>query len=140
MYNGITYLNGIVNNDLYEIKLIDDHTDNKTKLAREYKNKNSIELWVKRLGHRNYNSLKELKEFDSRIEIDMCRHKNVCEKCIKCKFTDSPYPKKTEHRANKVLQLILSNICSPFKMPTMGGKTYFLTFIDDYSRFVYVYL
>ena len=83
MYNGITYLNGIVNNDLYEVKQIDKHSDDKANLVHECKNKNCIDLWHKRLGHRNYNSLKELKQLVSGIEIDMCRHKNVCEECIK---------------------------------------------------------
>ena len=58
----------------------------------------------------------------------------------KMKLTDSPYPKKTEQRANKALQLIHSDIYGPFKTPTMGSKIYFLTFIDDCSRFTYVYL
>lgn len=46
----------------------------------------------KRLVHRNINHIKELvnKDMASAIEIDNCKHDDVCEICIDS-FTDSPY-------------------------------------------------
>lgn len=45
------------------------------------------------------------------------------------------------NRTNKVLDLIHSDVCGPINTPTIGGKTYFLTFIIiDCSRFTIIYL
>ena len=38
------------------------------------------------------------------------------------------------------LELIHSNLCEMNGELTKGGKRYFITFIDDYTRFCYVYL
>ncbi|GKE11359.1 zinc finger, CCHC-type containing protein [Tanacetum coccineum] len=40
----------------------------------------------------------------------------------------------------KVLELIHSNLCDLHATPSMRNKKYFMTFIDDASRFCYVYL
>ena len=39
-----------------------------------------------------------------------------------------------------MLDLVHSDICEMNGQITMSGKRYFITFIDDYSRFCYVYL
>jgi len=36
--------------------------------------------------------------------------------------------------------LIYTDICGPFNAPSFGGKKYFITFIDDFSRYCYLYL
>src|ERR1044072_7045615 len=54
------------------------------------------------------------------------------------KITRQPF-KKIE-RSSKVLDLIHSDVCDLHGWPTIGGKKYFVTFIDDCSRFCYVYL
>ena len=43
-------------------------------------------------------------------------------------------------RSNAPLELIHTDICGPFDIPTWGGEKYFITFIDDYSRYYYLYL
>ena len=35
---------------------------------------------------------------------------------------------------------IHSNICDSNRGPTDGGSHYFVTFIDDFSKFCYIYL
>ena len=39
-----------------------------------------------------------------------------------------------------MLELVHSNVCELNGVLTRGGKRYFITFIDDFSRFTYVYL
>ena len=46
----------------------------------------------------------------------------------------------TEHRATKILELVHSDVCGPMKTPSIGGARYFLTFIDDFSRKIWVYV
>ena len=54
-------------------------------------------------------------------------------------MTRSPFPKAS--RSSEPLAIVHSDICGKFSTPTLGGqKVYFITFIDDYSRFGYVYL
>jgi hypothetical protein len=40
----------------------------------------------------------------------------------------------------QLLELVYSDICEINGMLTMGGKRYFITFINNYSHFTYVYL
>jgi Integrase core domain len=39
-----------------------------------------------------------------------------------------------------VLELIHRDICGPFPTATRNGHVYFISFIDDYSRYGYIYL
>ena len=43
-------------------------------------------------------------------------------------------------RANQPLELIHSDVCGPMNVKARCGCEYFVTFIDDYSRYGYVYL
>ena len=46
--------------------------------------------------------------------------------------------RKNANRSSNILEIIHTNICCPDM--DMPGKKYFITFIDDYSRYMYVYL
>ena len=54
-------------------------------------------------------------------------------------MTKSPFSGKGE-RASDVLELIHIDVCDPMNISTRDGYVYFITFIDDYSRYRYVYL
>ena len=43
-------------------------------------------------------------------------------------------------RATEPLELIHSDVCGPMSIKARGGYEYFVTFIDDYFRYGYVYL
>ena len=43
-------------------------------------------------------------------------------------------------RATDLLALVHTDVCGPFDVPTRGNFVYFITFIDDLSRYGYVYL
>ena len=53
-------------------------------------------------------------------------------------MTKKPFPKV--ERNSQLLELVHSDICEINDMLTRGEKRYFITFIDDYSHFTYVYL
>lgn len=38
-----------------------------------------------------------------------------------------------------MVELIHSDVCGPLKVKTIGGTSYFVTFIDDYSRKLWVF-
>ena len=43
-------------------------------------------------------------------------------------------------RARQKLELVHSDLCGPMKTASLGGAKYFVTFIDDFSRKVWIYL
>ena len=54
------------------------------------------------------------------------------------KITKQHFP--NVKRNSVILDLIHSDICDFHSTPLIGNKKYVITFIDDYSRFCYVYL
>jgi fructose/tagatose bisphosphate aldolase len=62
----------------------------------------------------------------------------VCVECVKGKRTN--IRRLGADRKLDVLELIHTDICEPFHTATRNGQQYFITFIDDYSRYGYLYL
>ncbi|GJU37568.1 retrotransposon protein, putative, ty1-copia subclass [Tanacetum coccineum] len=60
------------------------------------------------------------------------------ELCVCGKMTKNPFY-GTWNWADDLLGLIHTDVCGPFRVPTQDGDTYFITFIDDFSRYGYGY-
>ena len=54
-------------------------------------------------------------------------------------MTKTPFTGYSE-RVNDLLGLIHSDVCGPLSLTARGGYQYFITFIDNFSRYGYVYL
>ena len=54
-------------------------------------------------------------------------------------MTKRPFSGKGE-RAKEPLELVHSNVCVPLNVQARGGYEYFVSFIDDFSRYAYIYL
>ena len=63
----------------------------------------------------------------------------VCEACKAGKMHANPFP-ISHSRASRPLQLVHSDVHGPVKVPTHQGYRFWVTFIDDFSRFKAVYL
>ena len=96
----------------------------------------SLSLWHARLGHLNYKSLKYMAKHGL-ISVTNDKH-DKCEICTQAKITKKPFP--TVERNSELLDLIHSDICELNGILTRGGKGYFITFIDDFSKYTHVYL
>jgi len=55
------------------------------------------------------------------------------------KIVESPIKKYTNNRAVIPFHTIFSDLKGPFKVPSHGGYRYMMSFIDDFSRYGYVY-
>ena len=93
--------------------------------------------WYARLGHIGQERMYRLARKGmlgplTKIEFP------ICENCLARKITRKPFNK--EIRAKKPLHLIYFDICGPMNVKAKRGALYFITFIDDYSRFDHVYL
>ncbi|KRX56900.1 Retrovirus-related Pol polyprotein from transposon TNT 1-94 [Trichinella sp. T9] len=96
--------------------------------------------WHRRLGHLNERSLLELTRHEKVFGMKVGKEKlPVCEICIKGKQTQSPFPKNQAKRRCRPLELIHTDICGPMRQNSIGGSKYFVTFIDDYSRWCEIY-
>ena len=54
-------------------------------------------------------------------------------------MTNSPFSGIGE-RAIELLELKHSDVCGPMSTNAIGGHSYFITFVDDFSRYGHVYL
>ena len=90
-------------------------------------------LWHLRLGHLNIDHLRIILR---RMGIK-CPGELQSITCLKAKITSKPFGKGKEP-AEDVLELIHSDICGPLGKRS-GSAKYFVTFIDDYTRMVFVY-
>ena len=63
---------------------------------------------------------------------------STCEHCLKGKLPRKPFGKAT--RGEFPLQLIHSDVCGPMNVRARHGAYYFITFINDYSRYGLIYL
>ena len=63
----------------------------------------------------------------------------ACIGCVVGKHLERGYEKGKERRATQTLVLVHSDLIFPIPTPSYGGSRYVITFIDDYSRFCWVY-
>ncbi|KAL5757330.1 hypothetical protein ACOSP7_019941 [Xanthoceras sorbifolium] len=94
-------------------------------------------LWHMRLGHMSEKGLSELSRRgllcgQSTSKLDFCEH------CIFGKQKRVSFSTAI-HRTKGTLDYIHSDLWGPARVPSKGGARYMLTFIDDYSRKVWVY-
>ncbi|RVW82846.1 Retrovirus-related Pol polyprotein from transposon TNT 1-94 [Vitis vinifera] len=96
---------------------------------------NSSTLWHQRLGHISIQRIKRLVNDGVLSTLDFIDF-HTCVDCIKGKQTNKS--KKGAKRSTGILEIIHSDICCP-DMDAYGPK-YFISFINDYSRYMYIYL
>ena len=89
------------------------------------------------MGHVNYHTLHRLINLKllPKFEIDF-DHKY--ETCVEAKMAKASFI--SIERIIEPLDLIHSDVCDMKFVQTRGGKKYFITFIDDCTRYCYVYL
>ncbi|GKC62046.1 zinc finger, CCHC-type containing protein [Tanacetum coccineum] len=93
-------------------------------------------LWHARLGHVHFNGMQDMSKDGLILAFDMDTEK--CKTCMLNKITKKPF--QNIKREIEVLEFIHSDLCNLHATPSLGNKKYFMTFIDDDSRFSYVYL
>ena len=130
MYVGKGYLS----DDLFKINVMTIN-NNKNNDSSAYLLE-SDNLWHARLGHVNYKSLQKMIYMEILPKFEC--NKSKCQVCVESKFAKHPY--NSVERNSEPLDLIHTDICDMKSIPSHGGKKYFITFIDDCTRYCYVYL
>lgn len=91
--------------------------------------------WHRRLAHRNLNDIRLMKA--DGLKIRNCECSDICEMCIKGKMSRKSFPKKATSTEN-TLDCIVSDVCGPMQIESLGRKRYFVTFIDVHSNYTEV--
>lgn len=135
---------GVLCDGLYKLKLDTLFAEtlltlhHKVGTKRSLTNESSAYLWHKRLGHISKERIERLVKNGILHDLDFT-DLGVCVDCIKGKYTKHT-TKKAATRSTKLLEIIHTDICGPFDVPSLDGEKYFITFIDDFSRYGYIYL
>ncbi|KAI4312513.1 hypothetical protein MLD38_037320 [Melastoma candidum] len=127
-FSGTPFMEGRKVNSIYVMSAESAYVD------KVKKNETAV-LWHERLGHVGYHKLKvminnEMLKGLPKLEVNV---DNVCSGCQYGKAHQLPY-EDSKYRAEEPLQLIHSDVFGP-----VFGCRYMVTFIDDYSRYVWVY-
>ncbi|XP_068487969.1 uncharacterized protein [Phaseolus vulgaris] len=93
-------------------------------------------LWHYRLGHPSHERLHVLRKQYPFITIDT---HHVCDTCSRAKQRKLPFTLSTT-ATSAIFYLVHFDIWGPCSITSMQGFRYFLTIVDDYSRYTWVIL
>ncbi|CAN1246025.1 Retrovirus-related Pol polyprotein from transposon TNT 1-94 [Linum grandiflorum] len=134
--NGVFVGKGYMSGSLFVMDTI--ATINKNSAVSSYLIE-SFDKWHGRLGHVNKNSIRLMRKMNLLTNISGNDLSSKCSICIESKFTKKPfYP--VYNRVSSVLDLIHTDLAVFKDIESKGGKRYYITFIDDFSRYTKLYL
>ena len=138
--NGILLGTGSLVDKLYYLKF-ESVAQESIAIATGSEVENKADLWHRRLGHLNEIQLREMASHDlvKGVNIPKSTRISFCEKCVEGKMSKKPFKSVREIRSVRKLQCVHSDVCGPMPTQSIGGNKYFVTFIDDYSRYCKVY-
>lgn len=125
-------------NDLYKLR----ESDKVNSAVKLHHKEHCIHHWHKIFGHRDPEAIKKMcaDGLVDGLRINECDIRMSCDTCMKGKTTRLPFPSKSTSKTNKVVELIHTDVCGPMQTATSAGNRYFVTFIDDFSRFTVICL
>ena len=124
-------------NGIYVLNLHSPNLNIESKRLKSNNSKDSY-LWHCRLGHINERRLTRLHK-DGYLGSFDWESIEQCESCLCDKMTKSPFTGKGE-RTSECLGLIHTDVCGPINIQAIGSFSYFITFIDDHSRYGHMFL
>ncbi|XP_039141238.1 uncharacterized protein LOC120278531 [Dioscorea cayenensis subsp. rotundata] len=130
--NGEFVGKGYLNEGLFVLNIANGNSSSSAYIVE------SVNLWHGRLGHVNIASIKRLKNLNLIPAVNVNEF-SKCSVCVEAKFAKKPF-KSVENRNSKLLELIHTDLADFKNTISKGGKKYYVTFIDDFSRYTKVYL
>lgn len=99
--------------------------------------KPSSTRWHRRLGHPSFPIVHQVLKNNS-LPFTNKHDEPICDACQKGKSHQLPYPNSTSE-SHAPLELIYSDVWGPGPV-SVGRYKYYVSFIDDYSKFTWIYL
>ena len=127
---------GVMKGKLYMLKVVSK------KYVNVAKNNPNMKLWHCRFGHLGMDNISKL--LNENMVGGMSGVKDgdmsdVCEACVLGKQHRMPFPKKSFNKVTELFETVHSDVCGPMNVKSFGKLQYFVTFIDEYSRYTQVY-
>ena len=96
-------------------------------------------LWHQRLGHIGEKGLRIL-HGNGMVEgiSNLSLYFDLCEHFVYGKQNRVSFPSGAK-RANKILELMHSDVFGPMSVPSLGKSMHYVSFIDDFSRNTWIY-
>ncbi|KMQ84505.1 retrovirus-related pol polyprotein from transposon tnt 1-94, partial [Lasius niger] len=122
--------------NLYYIR----NADKKAQAASENQDRGKLALWHRRMGHLNVRDLVEMtkKRSISGVSIKHANNLPPCDTCMKGKLTQLSFTHSTS-RSTERLSIVHTDLCGPMRIQSKGGAFYFVTFVDDCTRWCEIY-
>lgn len=102
----------------------------------------SLQLWHKRMGHVHHSGIRQMATKNAmhrpRITGPAAKHA-PCEGCIMGRLPRLAIPKASKTKYTRLLGIVHTDIAGALPAPSKGCALYYVTFIDDLSRWVTVY-
>ena len=76
----------------------------------------------------------------SGMSLEWKQDTGFCESCVEGESNRLPFQHSSRKRADHSFELIHSDVCRKIGTLSLGGGEYFVTFIDDHTRHVWVYI
>lgn len=98
-------------------------------------------LWHARLGHVNFQAMKLLADKGMVGGVLAITHPNqLCQACLVAKQIRQLFPATANVRAEEPLELLHIDLCGSITPTTMAGNRYFALIVDDFSRWMWVFM
>ena len=99
-------------------------------------------LWHRRLGHLGDPGLLELakRNMVKGLSIDKKEVTSLYESCVLGKGHRLPFQSSSSKRAEHPLELVHTDVCGKIGSQSLAGGEYFVSFIDDHTRHVWIYI
>lgn len=92
-------------------------------------------MWHKRLGHAPVSMFTDIQKAVADPQVLPKERPNIdCEACEKSKITRK-ICKDSGNSCSQILEKIHSDVAGPFSTKSVGGKYYYISFIDEFSRY-----
>lgn len=121
--------------DVYELSVVKERSH----FVRSAHNVNCQHIWHKRFGHRDLQVITDIIKGELAENFDPrdCGIHEPCEACMEGKMARQSFPKKSKSKSKEIMDLIHTDV-GVSEIVTPSGNKYFMTIIDDYSRYSFV--
>jgi transposase InsO family protein len=141
--SGKVLYKGLSENGLYPIHT--NHPSVQTNTASPsvsafLSSKNKWQLWHHRLGHPSDRVLvSALPNLSSCISVQNKHVQHHCKHCLIGKMHKLPF-EPSKFQSTQPLELVHSDVWGPAPITSFNGYRYYILFVDDYTRFSWLYL
>lgn len=132
------------------------HTSGRRLIARGYRQRSlyyldegkeldqahtTTETWHRRFGHLGSQALTKLEKMVNGLTLTRSAEvaSGVCVPCADGKQHRTPFQEGTR-KTSRVLELVHSDVCGKMGSKSLSGAEYFVTLIDDFSNYTWIYV